>query len=287
MRYESNKAFPHPVLRPLSDGGQSADFPGYGFQTVVEPEVSVDRSHIELHIAFEIKHPDIVRAIEFGQAEYAVLIYCNSTYYRMYVSSSTRRFTVKIAAGDVDRSVELRPSVVVTDGIDRYEPRGLHDELRGRVYQVQAGSLLAQDKLVDFPASREFLRPITSIFQITPDPQQPIGKFDIRVGDPVQIIVNPEDNARLAAARRSAERRPAVMNAVYLPAVMALLSEAVRLEEDTSGDRWFEVVRYKAVNSGIDWAQLKDGGVSLWDAAQTLLNDPARHLDFMTGDLSN
>ena len=284
MRYEPNKAFPHPVLRPLIDGGQSADFPGYGFQTAVEPEVSEDRAYIELRIAFEVKHPDIVRAIEQGRAEYAVLIYCNSTYYRMYVGSSEPRLTVKITAGDVDRSVELRPSVVVSDAMDRYDPDGLHEELRGRIYRVQAGGLLAQDYAVDFPAGREFLRPITSIFQITPDPKQPVGKFDIQVGDPVQIIVNPEDNAKLAAARRSGERRPTVMNAVYLPAVMALLSEAVRLEDDTSGDRWFEVVQYKAVASGMDWSRIKDGRISLWDAAQTLLNGPARHLDFMRED---
>ena len=287
MRYEPNKAFPHPVLRPLIDGGQSADFPRYGFQTVVEPEVSQDGAYIELRIVFEVKHPDIVSAIELGRAEYAVLIYCNSTYYRMYVGSSKPEFTVKITAGDVDRSVELRPSVVVINGLDRYVPSGLHEELSGRTFQVQAGGLLAQDFAVDFPASREFLRPITSIFQITPDPQQPIGKFDIRVGDPVLIIVNPEDNSKLAAARRSGDKRPAVMNAVYLPAVMALLSEAVRLEDDTSGDRWFEIVQYKTEASGMDWHRVRDGRISLWDAAQTLLNDPARHLDFMREDTSN
>ena len=288
MRYEPNKAFPHPVLRPLIDDGQSADFPGFGFQTVVEPEVSQDGAHIELGIAFEIKHPDIVRAIESGQAEFAVLVYCSSTYYRTYIGSSKPRLTVKIAAGDVDRSVELRPSVVVTNGIESYDPNGRHEELLGRTYQVRAGSLLAQDYAVDFPAGREYLRPITSIFQIAPDPGQPIGQFDIRVGDPVQIIVNPEDASKLAAARRSGVNLPTLMNAIYLPAVMALLSEAIMLEEDDAfRDRWFDVVQYKALASGLDWDQLGDGRISLWHAAQTLLEDPVRHLDFMMEDVLN
>lgn len=288
MRFEANKAFPHPVLRPLINGGQSADFPGHAFQTIVEPEVSRDGAYIELRIDFVIKHPDIVRAIASGQAEYSVLIYCNTTYYRMYVGSSKPRLTVKITAGDVDRSVEVRPSVVLTSGLDRYAPDGLHEELVGRTYRVRSGGLLAQDHAVDFPAGREYLRPITSIFQIAPDPEQPIGKFDIRVGDPVQIVVNPEDNSKLGAARRSGDKLPSIMNAIYLPAVMALLSEAIMLEEDDAfHDRWFEVVQYKTVAAGLDWDQLRDGHPSLWHAAQTLLKDPVRHLDFMAEDVSN
>lgn len=286
MRYEPNKAFPHPVLRPLDEGGQSADFPGYGFQTTVDPQVSEDGSHIELVIVFGIKHPDILRAIERGDAEYSVLIYCNSTYYRMHMASSRPRLTAKIAAGDVDRSVELRPSIVVKNGIGRYDPDGLHEELRGRTYRVQAGSLLAQDYSVDFPVRQGFLRPITSIFQIAPDTDQPVGKFDLRPGDPVQIVVNPDDNSKIAAARLSGEKRPAIMNAIYLPAVMELLSEAVTLEDNVFNGRWYDVVRYKVTVAGMDWAQLRKGDVGLWKAAQTLLNDPARHLDFMTEDVS-
>lgn len=287
MRYEPNKAFPHPVLRPLIDGGKSADFPGFGFETTVDPQVSEDGADIEMLITFRIKHPDIVHAIERGQAEYSVLIYCNSTYYRMYIASSSPRLTAKITAGDVDRSVELRPSIVVKKGIGSYAPDGLHEELRGRTYRVQAGSLLAQDYSVDFPVRREFLRPITSIFQIAPDLHQPVGKFDIRTGDPVQIVVNPDDNSKIAAARLAGEKRPTIMNSIYLPAVMALLSEAIVLEDGVFNGRWFEVVRYKIDASGMDWDQVKGGQTSLWDAAQTLLNDPARHLDFMTEDGSD
>lgn len=285
MRFEANKAFPHPVLRPLMDGGQSSDFPGYGFQTTVEPEIMEDGSHIELNVSFDIKHPDILEAVSSGRAEFSVLVYCHLTYYRLYVGSSMPQFAIKIRAGDVDRSVELRPSVVVTTRIDDYFPTGLHHELGGHAWSIEAGSLLAQDYTVDFPASREYLRPITSIFQIAPDPGQPRGKFDIRFGDPVQIVINPEDNSRLAVARRQSEKRPVVMNSIYLPAVMALLSEALRLGSDAPPDRWFEVVRYKAEAADLDWDQLRAGRITLWNAAQALLDSPGRHLDFMIEDV--
>ena len=281
MRYEPNKAFPHPVLRPLVDGGQYSDFPGYGFQTTVEPEVTEDGAHIELQVAFDIKHPDILAAIKDGRAEFSVLVYCHVTYFRRYARSCEPKLIIKICAGDVDRSVELRPSVVVTKPILDYEPHGLHEELLGRSFSVGAGALLAQDYGVDFPASREYMRPITSIFQIAPDPDQPQGKCDIRFGDPVQIVVNPEDNSRLAAARLSGEKRPVIMNSIYLPAVMALLGEAIQWTKEPPGDRWFEVVKYKAVAAGLDWDRFMDGRINLWYAAQTLLKNPARHLDFM------
>lgn len=281
MRYEPNKAFPHPVLRPLIDGGKSADFPGFGFQTAVTVSVSEDGSQIELQVDFVVSQPDIVRAVEKGQAKFSVLAYCNTTYYRMHFGSTEPRFTVKIPAGSVDRSVELRPSVVATADLNRYRPSGVHDELANRAFRVQAGALLAQDYTANFPASREFLRPITSIFQISPDPDQPNGLFDIRFGDPVQIVVNPEDNSKLASARHSREQRPNVMNGVYLPAVIALLGEAVRYGDDSPNERWYEVVRYKLEEVDIDWNKILDGQTGLWSAAQRLLDQPARHLDFM------
>lgn len=281
MRYDANKAFPHPVLRPLIDGGQSSDFPGYGFQTTVAPRVSPDGSNIELEVRFDITQPDIVRAVEGGQARFSVLAYCSTTYYRMHFGSAEPHLVATIPAGHVDRTVEVRPSIVVTTEMDRYRPTGLHDELASRMFHVQAGGLLAQDHTVRFPASREFLGPITSIFQISPDPNQPRGKFDIRFGDPVQIVVHPDDNLKLAVARHMSEKRSVIMNSVYLPAVIALLGEAVQYGPDGTDERWYEVVRFKMDSVELDWEELLEGRINLWSAAQMLLDQPSRHLDFM------
>lgn len=281
MRYEVNKAFPYPVLRPLWDRGETADFPGYGFQTTVIPQVSEDGSHIELEISFDIKQPDILTTVESERAEFAVLIYCPTTYYRQYVPSSTSEFTAAIRSGDVDNKVEVRPSIVVKSAIERYEPHDLHPELQGRHYSVPAGGLLAQDHTSDFPASREYLRPITSIFQIVPEHGRKRGHLDILVGDPVQILVSPDDSALLATARGTSSFQPYVMNAIYLPAVMSLLAELIKLEDDDPGDQWFTVVKYKLEAAEIDWSQLVDGRTSIWEASQALLEYPARFLGFL------
>ena len=284
MKYEANKAFPHPVLRPLWDGGGTADFPGYGFQTTVIPHVSTDGSHIELDVKFDVTQPDILSAVESNIAEFAILVYCPTTYYRQYVASTTGKMVAMIRSGDVDNKVEVRPSIVVKSSIERYSPQDLHPELAGRSFKVPTGGLLAQDYASDFPASREYLRPITSIFRIVPERNRQRGHLDIVVGDPVQILVSPGDNALLATARRSRSLQPYVMNAIYLPAVMSLLAETVRMADDDPGDKWFTVVKYKLEAAEVDWDQLLAGRTSIWEAAQALLEYPVRFLGFLRED---
>lgn len=282
MKFEPNKAFPHPVLRPTEGGADSGDFPDFGFQTSFDVAIDDSAGAIRIETEFQVQQSDILREITLGKAAYSLLLVCPNTYYRAHVASRESAMVASIALGDVDHQVEVRPSIVAMQEIGTYRPSDLHAELIGQAYAINVGGLLAQDYSSTFPASREFLRPITSIFQIAPDPKQPSGQLDIVVGDPVQLIINNKDNQRLLAARRTNKGRESLMNSVYLPAVVNLLAEAVRLREDESGSRWFSVVHYQLEEVGVGLEKLVDGRVTLWHAAQALLKFPANYAQFMT-----
>lgn len=281
MRFEPNKAFPHPVLKPTMGGPESGDYPDYGFQASFDIAVDDADGKIRVETEFQLQQPDILRAVGRGEAAYSLLIVCPNTYFRSLVTSSNSVMSAAITFGDVDYQVELRPSVVTTRAIPDYRPSDLHPELRGQAYTVDVGGLLAQDYSSNFPASREYLRPITSIFRIVPDPKKPTGQLDLVVGDPVQLIVNNKDNERLMAARRTNRGREGLMNSVYLPAVVNLLAEAVRLREDDSGSRWFSVVTFQLDEIGLSFEELCEGRITLWHAAQALLKYPANYAPFM------
>lgn len=281
MRYEPNKAFPHPVLRPSEFGIDAGDFPGHEFQFSASPEIEADKQRIRIDATFDVGQVDIRRALSRGKAEFSVLILCPKTYFRAHATSSSRELVTYVNLGDVDDQVELQPSIVVPRGWKKYRPDGLHDELRGEVYRVRKGGLLAQCGSSVFPASREFMRRRTSFFRISEDTGQPLGILDIVVGDPVQLKINPADNANLSVARSSPAGQRAVMNSVYLPAVISMLGEAIRLGEDEEDSEWFRVTTFRLAEVDIDWDDLRDGKVSLWRAAQALLDWPARYAEVL------
>lgn len=281
MRYQPNKAFPHPVLRPVDDDSDAGDFPDFDFQTSVSIALDEEAGQIRLETEFEVQQSDIVRAVRDGQAVYSLLVVCPTTFYRSHFTSETPVLETRIEFGDVEQQVELRPSVVAVCPISDYRPADLHPELVGRAFRLDLGGVLAQDYSSHFPAGREFLQPITSIFQMLPDPKQPSGQLDIIVGDPVQIRINNKDNAQRLAAKRTARGRASLMSSVYLPAVMNLLAEAVRLNEDASDSRWFKGVQYRLADVGIDFDELCDGRATLWHAAQAILKFPTQFAEFL------
>lgn len=281
MRFEPNKAFRHPVLRPSQGGPESGDFPYFDFQTSFTTSIDEGAERIRIDARFAVQQADILRAIHRNEAEYSLLIVCPTTYFRRHLGSKSPELQAGITLGDVDREIELRPSIVANREIAKYRPDDLHQELQGQSYLVDLGGLLAQEESWRFPASREFLRPITSIFHIVPDAKLPSGQLDIVVGDTVEIRVNNKDNARLAAARKTNRGRQTVMNAVYVPAVMNLLAEAIRLQDDAADSRWYSVVQYQLREIGVEFQTLCDGRTTLWHAAQALLKFPGRYAEFM------
>lgn len=284
MRYEQNKAFPHPVLRPSIDGIDSGDFPGCEFQFSASCQIEIETNQIRIEATFDVGQDDILSAISDGTALFSMLITCPRTYYRSHASSSSRELVAHVGLGDVDDQVELQPSVVVPRGKKRYKPAGLHQELRGETYKVRKGGLLAQCGSSVFPASREYMRRYSSIFELSVDPDLQPGSFDIFVDDPVRIRVNDADKYRLAVARSTPSGQVALMNSVYLPAVISMLAEAIRLNEDAAEATWFKVTQFRLAEKDIAWDDLRDGKVSLWHAAQALLGFPARYAPFMQED---
>lgn len=284
MKLDPNKAFPFPVLRSGGNNPDS-DYPGHEFQANAEVSTP-DADHIAIEIDFTLRQREIMTLIEQGDARYGCLVVCTRTLYREMLTSTEPSLKRTFQLGTLDDIVELRPCVIAVNDIKAYASPDLNEEFGNVGFDIVAGSPLAQDVTLAFPANQEYLKPITSIFEIAQDREQMSGQFDVRFDERIQIIVSPEDARWLTSARRAIQHRASIMTSFYLPVVITVLAHMVNSNDDVDEhayEPWRRVFQYKIDQLGSEMSLdgVVDGRTTLLAIAQSLLKNPVRHLEYM------
>lgn len=293
MQFQPNQAFNHPVLRPQQNGGEWADFPRFGFETILtDPEVDRSMQRISFSLTFVCSHPGIVAEIARGAASYGVVIYCRRTLYRRLIRSEVDEMRIDIGWRDVGGAVDIRPCVFATKRLGQYRPQGQHPEFRDGTYVVSEGAPLSLDFTKSFRTDLDPRRRLTSVFRWVPDPSKRSGEFDVLIDDVVKILVNPEDRHRIMLAQGTRRGRSSLTNDIFVPVVMVLLQEAVNLGEEGRGLKWFDTLtqRLEQLNNEhskvpIDLESISGGTPSLWWTAQAVFEFPGRELEVLGDDL--
>lgn len=96
MKFDRNKAFPYPVLRPYSD-----DYKEVEFQATVEFEVGKEK--IIAKVGFAVSSDEIAEEIKKGNAEYIATISCRDTYFQSVLASDSRKIEAEFDVGGATR----------------------------------------------------------------------------------------------------------------------------------------------------------------------------------------
>ena len=248
MKFDKNKAFPYPVLRPFSD-----DYIDVEFQATVEFLVS--KEIIKVNISHAISSDEIVKEIELGNAEYVAAISCRDTYYQHVVRSSEKDATADFDIGQLRGEVRVNPYVVVKKDIAAFTSPDINPEFGPGPFQFVAGDVLAQDDAQVFYIDRDLLKPITSVFDLVKKDEQSDGVWTIGFDEEhIQIEVSPKMKESIDNARNSKNNRVVLVNSIYFAAVMQAVQKLK--DEETratySDRKWAQVMLAQAHNKGLD-----------------------------------
>lgn len=270
MKFDKNKAFPYPVLRPFSD-----DYKDVEFQAI--PEFTVGKDRIKASISYAISSEEIADEIDRGNAEYVAVISCRDTYFQATLTSSNRSVESEFGIGELRGEVRVHPYVVVKNIIESFTSPDINQEFGPGPFRFEIGDILAQDETQVFYIERDLFRPITSVFELVKKDDQSDGiwlvDFD---GDHVQIIVSPKLKESIDNARNSKENRAVLLNSIYFAAVM----QAVQKLKDPDArinyedKKWAKAISGQAHNKGLD--------IDNHDAyliAERLMQQPVKLLD--------
>lgn len=280
MKFDPNKTYPYPVLRP-----GSSDYPRAEFE--VEPEIERIRGTTALRLVadFELSDQTLLELIEQGDAEYVLLVRSSATHHRSVHCSSSSSMEEMFGDGRLSGRTEVRGLVVATRCLTDFHADGWHEDYQDRKFDIPAGSVLAEDEPKPYWIDTAEEAAIGSIFELKLDSNLAVGRWacDLR-NEKIALQMSPDDYHRFRKARdlvNGKEEAIYIMNAIYLPALVYVLQQADYNNEDYEELRW-----YRSLNKRLEDTKchsLGQGTDRLADA-QTLLDQPFANMPLMTAE---
>lgn len=268
MKFDKNKAFPYPVLRPYCD-----DYVDVEFQTTVE--FTVEKDCITVDIAYAISSDELLAEIDNGKAKYVSVVSCRDTYFRQVLSSSNSAITSKFEAGSLRGEVRVDPYIVVVADITGFKSPDINPEFGQVAFSFTPGDVLAQDETQIFYIDRDLFKPVTSVFDLVKNDLLSGGEWKVGLEeDHVQIEVSSQMKASIDGARNSKINQVILLNSLYFSAVVQALQKLKEGEAAFEEKRWAKVLSMQLHNAGWD-LDLHDPYV----LAQRLMKYPLTLLD--------
>jgi hypothetical protein len=248
MKFDKNKAFPYPVLRPYSD-----DYVDVEFQATVEFTISKEK--IKVNIGFAISSEEILDEIDRNNAEYIATISCRDTYYQFVLSSANKLVEAEFGIGELKGEVRVSPYVVVKNNINSFISPDINTEFGNGPFSFVKGDILAQDETQVFYIDRDLFKPITSVFELVKKKEQNDGEWTVGFDDDhVQIEVGSKMKESIDNARNTKENRVVLINSIYFAAVMQAIQKLKDSETRATYEdkKWAKVLLGQAHNKGLD-----------------------------------
>ncbi len=273
MKLDPSKAFPHPVLR---GGGVSSDYPTAEFEVTITLTRIENTTRLRLEAEFELSDRDLKQLVLERRAAYVLLIKAPKTHVRQRLLSWDDRVTEEFEAGRIAGRTEILPFLVCTEDLVDYRAKGWNEAYNNRRFDIEAGSVLAQDVQKDYWIDRADEAPIGSIFEIGPTKDVDDGCWRCELGEPrVVIRMSSADYERFEEARGRLDgtvEAEYIMNGLYLPVLIHVLHQADGTDGTYSDLRWFA-----SLDSRLQKLGLKPLGTENEDRsldAQRLLQGP-------------
>lgn len=246
MKFDRNKAFPYPVLRPHSD-----DYINVDFQTTVD--YSVGKEKINAEITYAISSDEIVREISKGRAAYVSIVSCRDTYFQRVLCSQQQVIQAEFSIGDFRGEVRVDSYVVVRNKLVKFSSPDINTEFGPGPFKFDPGEILAQDETQVFYIDRDLFKPVISVFDLVKKEELSDGEWTIDFEeDHVQIEVSPKMKASIDDARNSQKNRIVLLNSIYFSAVTQAVQKLKELPDDCEGKKWAEIIKRQAHNKGCD-----------------------------------
>lgn len=286
MKFDPNKAYPYPVLRP-----GSSSYPRAAFEVELEaPQRIEGTTALRIEAEFQLSDPTLQGLVKRGKAEYVLLVRSPSTHHRSAHSSSKPHISKQFKDGKLARRVEIRGLLATTQYLPDFQAKGWHDDYRGLSFPLQAGSVLAEDEPREYWIDTAEEAPVASIFELRPDSKLAPGKgWRCDLGENKIILgMSQSEYNSFQEARNRVNGKPDawyIMNAIYLPALVYVLQEA---DKDKDGDydqcRWFRSLNKRLEDCDCSLLGQEGQKTDRLSDAQTLLEQPYAKMPLITGE---
>lgn len=265
MKINQLTRFPYPVLEPYTD-----DYVNGLFSVGIDISESLKSGGLQIRYEIQLTEQKLNEWVASGVAKAVIFVTCLETYYNQMHEIRMPRGSLEIGKGELAGDVVLLPLLVLARDVRGYSNENFNPDYSGMDFDLPESAILAigDDYVVN--AGREKLAPIESIFNLAIDNSVPVNQCSVFLEDEkITILAEEKTYHSVYNIRNTTAGKSIILNSVYLPVVMEVLS-AIQLDPGPYQDRhWYKVFSAKCTYENINMENPE-----LLRDAQKLLKSP-------------
>ena len=274
MIFDRARAWPHPVLSPLSDDILPNEF---DFDLNVAPEFG----HWRIEAAARYSDRTLAARVASGDAQFLLNLECKRTYYRAAWPSSNPTWEIKVPDQNLYGRVEASFLLVAARDIDTYRHPTQHVDFRDTEFAIGIGEPLAVALSRTFDAYLDIdpILKLSSIIDIKKGGDETELMEVQSEGDRILVTLPPSDFERYKMLRAGPAVRGLLATSVVLPALLQAFNYLRMLDVDDferfkDEHRWTRSVIPRLQQMNIDFRAGNARDDAALRAAQKLLHGP-------------
>lgn len=268
MKFDRNKTFPYPVLRPFSDDYLDAEF-----QSSVD--FTSNEGFVTANISFRVSSDELLSEIKQGNAKFISIVSCRETYFREVIANEQQQFERKFDIGNLRGEVKVDSYIVAIKKINSFSSPDINPEFGKDSFVFTPGDVLAQDETAVFYIDRDLFKPVSSVFDLVKNDELSEGEWKINLDeDNIQIVISTKMKESMDNARNNNTMRVVLLNSIYFSTAVHAIQRLKELGGDYDEKKWSRVFFRQIHNNGLDLIN-----TDAYILAQKLMNYPLAPLN--------
>ena len=265
MKLNENTRFPHPVLCE-----ETTDYITGNFKVDIEVTEDTVNNSLLLKCITILDEPYLSNILRDKLAKVFLIVSCRGTYFYKQIELIQSEEIITFKPGELTGRVDLRGVIVSTKTISDFRSVNLNQEYGYEGFTINKSEILAFDSKRPMNIGRKKLPPLESIFELAFSDELENGEIDVSLEqNKIQILANKATSEKIHHLRNVGDTSSIVFSAIYLPAIMQILSY---LREE-SGE-YVEYAWYDPFIAKCDFYNIDISKDSFLLSAQKLLKKP-------------
>jgi len=266
MRINQLTKYPHPIL-----SSENTDYVAGLFEVEISVDEDSANNSLLLQCDVTLNEGSIKSALTEESAKIGIDVHCGDTYRNSIHTLTLGENTIKFETGVLSGRVVIRPMIWTTIAIEGFYSSNFNPEYDDQTFSLDLGDLLAWDIEQIVSIGQKKLAPMDSIFQLARNEEIEDGQFDINIeGEKIQINASGKTYDHIHQQRQTSIGQAIVLNSVYFPTVIQVLTYLKKSGEGDYADRdWYQVFIAKCNHLNLD-----PQSTDVLSNASQLLNSP-------------
>lgn len=269
MKISRLTRFPYPVLEETT-----GDYVTGEFEVGFEISESLKTGALRLHYDLRLTEESMSNYLAEKKVKTCLFITCLETYYNRLHEINGNSGYLEIEHGLLSGTVNLLPLIIASEDGIKISSDKLHEDFHNLKFDLVNGEVLAIGSQFLINVGREKLAPIESIFRMAISNAVPPGQFRVNLDEErITILAEPETYNSIYKIRNTVPGKPVLLNSVYLPAVMEVLTILQQDAGPYQDKHWYKVFEAKCTHESINLAN-----PDLLEDSQKLLKSPFKRV---------